>query len=470
LIKQTEEVNGMGETEILADFIAKSNYEDLPANVVKDAKERIGNAIACGLAGRKTFEGDVLIDMMKEIGGKEEATVIGDRTRLSFMQAAQVNRVLMHMMDYDDDLTNICHMSIVLIPVALAIGERTGASGKEIINAFVLGCEVITHLRDALKPSPEAFYKTFERVDAGLQFGVTATAGKLFGLNGEQMADAFGLTGLMKASRVTRPDWSKKGMPRWMKITGGDITIPGIHSVLLAKRGFPGDRAILDQGRRWEASVGSDRYDAAKLVANLGKEYGILRIGYKFYSACRYTSTTLDGVAAIVSENQVKAEEVKEVIVKAQKLVADNFAIYEPEYMIRAQFSMPYVVTMVLLGEPTGPNWFREEMLQNPRVRELQHKVKLVEDPEATKQFYPDYKTPSTVEIVLNDGRRFTKHVEYPRGEPENPFTRQDHINKLTNLALWFGLKQDRIDELIKTIDDLEKVGHISELTRLLVP
>jgi 2-methylcitrate dehydratase PrpD len=460
----------MGETEILANYIARSNYEDLPANVIKDAKERIGNAIACGLGGRKTPEGDILIDMMKEIGGKSEATIIGDRTRLSFMQAAQVNRVIMHMLDYDDDLTNICHMSIVLIPVALAIGERIDALGRDIINAFVLGCEVVTRLRDGLKPSIEAFYKTFERVDAGLQFGVTAVAGKLFRLSGGQIADAFGLTGLMRASRVTRPDWVKKGMPRWMKVTGGDITIPGIHAALLAKRGFPGDRNILDQGRNWEVSVGSDRYDATKLVTNLGKEYGILKIGYKFYSACRYTSTTLDAVAAIVSENQVKLEDIKDVIVRVQKLVSDNFAIYEPEYMIQAQFSMPYVVTMVLMGEPTGPNWFREDLLKNPRVREFQHKVKLVEDHAATKAFYPELKTPSTVEIVMKDGRRLSKSAEYPKGEPENPFTKQDHINKLTNMASWLGMKQSRIDELIETLDNLEKLPNISGLTHLLIP
>jgi len=459
----------MGETEILADFIARANYEDLPKNVIKDAKERIGNAIACGLGGRKTLEGDLLIDIMKEMKGHPEATVIGDKTKLSFMQAAQVNRVLMHMMDYDDDLTNICHMSIVLIPVALAIGERIQASGKDIINAFVLGCEVVTHLREALDPSIEAFYKTFERVDAGLQFGVTAVAGKLLRLTGGQIADAFGLTGFMKASRVTRPDWAKRGMPRWMKITGGDITIPGIHAVLLAQKGFPGDRAILDQGRNWEASVGSDRYDASKLITNLGKEYGILKIGYKFYSACRYTSTTLDAVAAIVSENQIKPEDVKEVIVKVQRLVSENFAIYEPEYMIQAQFSIPYVVTMVLMGEPTGPNWFREDLLKNPRVRELQHRVKLVEDPVATKTFYPGYKTPSTVEIVMQDGRHFSKSVEYPKGEPENPFTRQDHIDKLTNMASWLGMKQSQIDELIHTLDRLDKLNQISDLMRLLV-
>jgi 2-methylcitrate dehydratase PrpD len=72
--------------------------------------------------------------------------------------------------------------------------------------------------------------------------------------------------------------------------------------------------------------------------------------------------------------------------------------------------------------------------------------------------------------MILKDGRRFTKSVEYPKGEPENPFTKQDHINKLTNMALWFGLSQNRIDELIQRLDELDKVDHISQLMRLLVP
>jgi 2-methylcitrate dehydratase PrpD len=432
----------MGETQVLSDFIANSRFEDLPAHVVENAKERIGDTLACGFAGRKTVEGDVLIDMMKEIGGKPEATVIGDRSRLSFMQAAQVNRVLTNMADYDDDLTNICHMSTVLVPVALALGEWISASGQDIINAYVLGCETVIRVRDAVSPSVEAFYSTFERVDAGLHLGVTATAGKLLGLNGGQMADAFGLTGLMRPTRVTRPDWARLGMPRWMKVTNGDITIPGIHSVLLAKRGFPGDRRMLDQGRNFGACVGSDRYDASRLTTNLGKHYGILRIGYKYYSACRYTSSTLDAVAALVSSHRVTPDDVEQVIVKVQKLVS----------------------------EPTGANWYREELLRDPKVRKLQHRVKLEEDPVATKSFYPGYKTPSTVEIIMKDGRRFSRSVEYPKGEPENPFTEQDHIDKLTNMASWLGIGQKQIDELISALNRLERLDNVGELTRLLVP
>jgi len=460
----------MGETQVLADYVTRAKYEDLPADVVKHAKESISDTLACGLGGRKTLEGDILIDMMKEIGGKPEATVIGDKTRLSFMQAAQVNRVLTNVLDYDDTLMKVGHMSTVLVPVALAIGEWFGASGKDIINAVVLGYEVISHLRNAINPSEEAYWKTFEKVDSGIHFGVTVVAGKLLGLNGEQMADAFGLSGLMRAFRTTFPDRERKGMPRWMKITLGDITIPGIHSALLAKRRFPGDRAILDQGRGYEVSVGSDRYDGAKLIANLGKDYEMLRIGYKFYSSCRHTSTTLDAVAAIVSENRIKTDDVEQVIVRVQKSVADFFARYEPDYMIQAQFSIPYVVAMLLMGEPTGPRWYTEKMLKNPKARELQRRVKLEEDPAAAKKSYTESKSPSTVEILTKDGRRFSKYVEDPKGELENPFTQKDHIDKLTNMASWLGMKQNQIKELIQTLDRLEDLRDVSELTRFLVP
>jgi len=460
----------MGETEVLADYVANAKYEDLPANVVNHAKKALADTIACGLGGRKTPEVDILIDIMKEIGGKPEATVIGDKTKLSFMQAAQVNRVMTNMLDYDDDLIKVGHMSTVLVPVALAVGEHVDASGKETLNALVHGYEVITRIKDAVYPSEEVFWKTFERVDSGIHLGVTIVAGKLMGLNSGQMADALGLTGNMRAWRITRPEWAKKGMPPWMKVTGGDITIPGMHAVMLAKRGFPGDRGMLDQGRGYEFSVGSDRYDATKLTKTLGKQYRMLDIGFKFYSACRWTSSTLDAVATIKSENTLKAEDVEQVIVKVQKLVADNFAIYEPEYMIQAQFSIPYVVSMILLGEPTGPNWYTEEKFKNPKVRELQHKVKLEEDPVATKKIYAEHKATSTVEITMKNGKCFTKHVEYPKGEPENPFTEQDHLDKFTNMASWLGMKRSQIDELIQTLKSLEKLGTISELTRLLVP
>ena len=380
-----------------------------------------------------------------------------------------MNRVMTNMLDYDDDYMKVGHMTTVLVPVALAMGERLGSSGKDILNAIVLGYEAIIRIRDAIDPTAEAYVKTFEQVDAGIHFGVTVVAGKLLGLNESQMGDAFGLTGFVRAWRVTRPERAKRGMPQWMKITGGDITIPGIHGAFLAKNGFPGDHQTLDRGRGYDIVVGTDRYDPAKLVVNLGETYRMLRIGFKFYPACRYTCSAIEAADLLVAENQIKADDVEQVIVRGQKHLSDNFRIYEPDYMIQCQFSIPYVVTMALVGEPRT-HWYNEETFRDPKIRAFQHKITVEEDPAATKKFYTEYTAGTTVDIMMKDGRRFSKHVEYPRGEPENPFTEQDHINKLTWMASHLGMKQGQIDKLLQTLSKFEEIDNITALTRLLVP
>ena len=464
-----QEVIVASQTETLASYIACSRFEDLPSNVVGYAKRCIMDTVSCGLGGRKTPDADILIATMKEIGGPPEATIFGDKTKLSFVYAAQVNRFLGNILDYDDAYMKVGHLSVVLVPVAFALGERLHSSGREIINAIVQGCEAVLRIRDALDPSREAYVTSFERVDSGTQFGVTIVAGMLLGLDGDQMADAFGLTGFARASRVTYPDRATKGMPSWMKITCGDSLIPGIHSAFLAKNGIRGDRQVLDQGKTYGLIVGSDRYDSSQLTRLLGKEYEMFRIGFKFYPACRYCSSAIDATVALISGNRIKADDVDRIVVRGNKNLATYFQIYEPDHMIQAEFSIPYVVTMAVMGKPRT-QWYTEETMRDPRIREFQHKIVIEADPVATEKFVTSYVACATVELITKDDRRFSNHVDYPRGEPENPFTEQDHRDKLTWMASCLGMNQSRIDEVHRTLNRLEELDDISQLTRLLVP
>ncbi len=185
----------MNETRILADYVAKAKYEDLPDDVVDHAKKIISDTIACGLGGRKTWDVDVNVDIAKEMGGKPQATVFGEKTKFSIMQAVHLNALMAAMDDYSDWLLFCGHPANSLVPTALAIGEYTGASGKDIINATTLGYEVIARVSAAVRPSGmDTYAKTFN-VQAGLVFGTPAVAGKLLGLNGEQIAAALGLAG-----------------------------------------------------------------------------------------------------------------------------------------------------------------------------------------------------------------------------------------------------------------------------------
>ena len=428
----------MSQTQVLANYVADSKYEDLPSDVVAHAKRCIMDTVSCGLGGRKTRDADILIKTMKEIGGLPEATVFWERSKLSFIHAAQVNRFLANILDYDDAYMKVGHMTIVLVPVAL-------------------------------EPTRDAYVKTFERVDSGTPFGVTVVAGKLLGLDGEQMADAFGLTGFGRASRVTYPDRASKGMPSWMKVTCGDSLIPGIHSAFLAKNGVSGDRRVLDQGTAYGLVVGSDRYDSSQLTRKLGDEYGTMRIGFKFYPACRYTSAAIDAATAIVSENSINVEDIDRIIVRGSKGLATFFQIYEPKQIIQAEFSIPYVIA-VAVAEKRRTVWYDDETMRDPKIWALQHKVSVEEDPAATRKFLTSYVACATVEMNMRDGRVLSRHVEYPKGEPENPFSDQDHIDKFRWMASHVGMNQTQQSELLQKLDRFEDLKKVSELTALLVP
>lgn len=129
----------VSQTEILASHVAYGKFEDLPSHVIRHAKHCMMDTVSCGLGGRKTPDADILIATLKEIGGPPEATLFGDKTKLSFIQAAQVNRLLANILDYDDAYMKVGHMTVVLVPVGLALGERLHSSGKEILSAVVQG-------------------------------------------------------------------------------------------------------------------------------------------------------------------------------------------------------------------------------------------------------------------------------------------------------------------------------------------
>jgi 2-methylcitrate dehydratase PrpD len=467
--KPCKEDTVSSQTEILINHVLTGKFEDLPSNVVNHAKHCIMDTVSCGLGGRKTPDADTLIATMKEIGGTPEATVFGEKARFPFIQAAQINRLLANILDYDDAYMKVGHMTIVVVPVAFALGERLHSSGKEIISAIVQAYETIIRIRDALDPSREVYRTTFERVDTGTPFGVTVVVGKLLKLNAGQMADAFGLTGFTRASRVTYPDRAQKGFPTWMKITCGDSFIPGIHSAFLARNGCPGDRQVLDQGRGYEIIAGSDRYDASRITRGLGQEYEMLRIGFKFYPACRYTSSTADATATLVKDHAIKASDVERVIVTGNHNLAKFFPIYDADHMIQAQFSIPYVVTMVLMGIPRT-DWYTQETMNNANFREFQHKVTIEADEALTERFLNHYTAGASVEIITKRDKHFKAHVDYPRGEPENPFKEQDRFDKLTYMASHLGMQEARIDELFRTLNRFEELDDICELTRLLVP
>lgn len=453
----------------IASYLVSTTYEDLPDAAVDKAKMIILDTLGCALAGYKTEAGRILISVMKGLGGNPQSTIIGDGSKISCVHAGFANSVLSDYLDFEDTLRP-GHPSATVIPAALAVGEYVGSSGKDLITAIVLGYEVLVRVGLAVFPSRERSEKVASNY-ASHVWGATAASGKLLGLNEEEMLDAFGCAGSLTPLPLWIAKWPKP--LHWLKNNYGGQTAAGILGGLLAKEGFLGPRTILDSDEPnlgfW-VMVGSDRCDFDKMVSGLGKEHVITKTNFKPYPACRWTHTTLDAVGGLLKDHQIKPWQIEEILVRVPSRIAKerSFSDDKPMTIVDAEFSLPYVVAMIVLGETPSLDWYAKEKMRDSRVLDIGSRVKVAVDPEADKVYLEENKAMSTVKITTKDGKEYTKCVDLPKGDYQKPLTKQELLNKFMILAS-STLKKEKIERIIQTLDRLEHLTNISKLTALLV-
>jgi 2-methylcitrate dehydratase PrpD len=453
-------------TEVLVDYVVKTRFTDFPKEVIKKAKICILDAIGCGLGGYKTKIGYVVLGLVKEMSGKEESTLIGAGDKVPCATAAFANSTLINALDMDD--TTFGHPGATIIPAALAVGESVGCSGKDLLTAIICGYEVEERITAAIQPSPERFLKVWF-IGTPQIFGATAVAAKLLGLDAFATASAFGIAGTFAPVPSERDVWSWKNRPlHWVK---DDVAFPalgGVLAALLSKRGFIGSRDVLDGDKSFYLMAGSDRCDYDRMTRGLGEIYEIMNVSFKKYPSCRRTHSSLDAIKNLMKANNLKPEDIEKITVEMFAPIKDEFTDYKPLNMIDAEFSLPYVVAMVVLGEKPGPNWFTEERMKSVEVLNLAKKVKINDqDEEAKKALLYEGKQIAKVEILTKNGRKYKERVEYARGDPHNPLTEAELNEKFVHLAS-FTLPEHQIEKLRKAIEELEKMKDIRQLTELL--
>ena len=156
----------MKPTQELANFIAETNYEDLPIEVIELVKNSLMDTLACGIAGF-TLESHSLkpvIEIVKALGGKSEATVFVDGFKTNYLNAAFANGSFIHSIDFDDThQAALTHTNSVMVPAALSLGEKSGATGKDVILAIALGYEAATKIGQSVMPSLARFWHSFTK-------------------------------------------------------------------------------------------------------------------------------------------------------------------------------------------------------------------------------------------------------------------------------------------------------------------
>lgn len=480
----------LGYTQMLADFVVETNFKDLPSNVVHDTKRIIVDTIGCGIGGFSLDKGKIVIKLVRELGGKPEATVLGSGDRVSCANAAFANADLANALDADENFLNQTHHAAVAVVAALAMGERLGATGEEFITAVALGVDVNCRVSLSLAPFQLVGEPPNEDVKwapcAGMgyaAFGVAAAAGKILNLNKEKMANAFGLAG----ANTAVPSLSKlmsAGVSFMQKYAGfGFIAHTGVLAALLAEKGYTGDRTILDGDLGFWRFSGSAGVDWELLAGELGKKWWILEDSIKFYPSCRATHIVLDLFYKIMEEQKLKPDEIDGVTARVQPLAMNMPPIAKPSLIpsisdLSLQFNIPYLISVVALGIKPGPEWYSPDRLADPKLRELMRKVKVEADPEAIEvvpralreeSIKRIRKCPGSITIFAR-GKKFDAHTEYARGDPWlAEFKMSDEQLKEKFRSFTYNiLSTAKIEKAIESIFELEKIDNIAKLGELL--
>jgi 2-methylcitrate dehydratase PrpD len=451
----------VGVTKAVADFIYKTEYEDLPKSVIDKVKLCILDFIGNAIGGSKEPEVKILANLVKSQGGKEESTVISHNFKAPMPNAGMVNAAMGHALQIDDgDRFTLAHLGTEIIPAALAVGEVEGSGGEDLINAIALGYEVAMRIGYAVNPSHHK--RGFCPNSTLGVFGAAATASKLMKLGVQEIADAIGSAGTL-ASGVEEFVVDGSG---GQFLNPAHATYAGILSALLARNGFTGSKTILE-GTRGFCKAFSDEYDLSLITANLGIEYQMAKVYFKPYPTCRAMHSAIDAILNIVRKYSIEPEDIKKIIVKTYSYNVNLMCGPPPRTVAHARLHMPYALAIALKEKRLTVNEFKKEKLRDARVLDLMSKIEFLTADEELNRFAP-YLFGTIVSVLTKDGKEYVEKVAFPKGEPENPMTQEELIEKFKSLILYGGFDETKANKLISIINKLEQVKEIDELTKLL--
>jgi len=458
-------MNGSSKTTyFLADLTQEVTYEALPHDVIKKAKELILDSVACMVGGVRLIQGEKIIDLFGSMKGVPEVQIYGSHERLPLLNAIYVNSYLATTLDFDDTYDG--HPGSTVVPVALSIGELKNISGKALLESVVAGYEIGIRISNGIKPTPERTKKV-RGINTWQIFCATAVACKLFKLTRDQTAHAYGHAAIHASVPSLRKWGFIDGKIQWLKNNFGWTSYGGVLSALLSSNGFIADTTIFDGEDGFWIMASSDQCNYESIKEPLDNFY-TLKVHTKPYSACRHIHPTLDAVSLIVKENHLSVEHIAKVDVQTFYEVVNDYTFY-PSQPFDVIFSTPYLIALVLHGIPPGPDWFREEHLEDEQIRETAGKVRITEW-DAASRLYPlvNRELMSKVQIKEKSGKIYDKTVRIPKGDPRNSMSDQEMFNKFEMLVkpVLGSEKSERLYK--KVMEEMEGLKKVSEITDLM--
>jgi 2-methylcitrate dehydratase PrpD len=440
----------------LARYMVEARDRTLSPEVALQGKHHILDTLGAMVSGSRLKPGEMAIAYVRAQGGVPESSVVGTNIKTSAVNAALANGMCGHADETDDvELITKTHPGCSSVAAALAMAEREGRSGLELLHAVVLGYDVCCRFLMAVGPdlvrgthrSAEGIGSTFSAVGAaaslarldetGMRYALSYAAQQVSGLwswtqDNEHVEKAFDFSGMGARNGVT--------------------------AATMVQAGFTGVRDVFDCEHNVLEALSSQPHPA-EIVADLGSRFWIAETSIKTYSVGYPIQSAVDAFLTLRRENSLRVDNVERIVVR---LPADGAGIVDNSSM--PDVNLQYIIALALVdGAVSFANSHSYERMADPRLRAVKERVQLVAD---RKLVDPAAPRSGLVEVTLKDGRTVSHFTRFPPGTKENPLSTEGLNAKVRDLTTPV-LGAERAANLIQRVNALEEVRDVRDLRPL---
>lgn len=440
-------------TEQIAEWAVHVDAADVPALGVERVRNLVLDSLGNQFAGMAVSTGRLLSEWVRAQGAASHCTVTAQDFKTTPAFAALVNGAASHALENDDIATFSSHPNSPLTAASLAVGEKLGASGQDVVTAWMIGWEVTAQtMKVCLGPrGNELINRGWFNQGFQETLGVAALSARLLGLDVGQTRMALGNAASAMAGMMKNRGTDTKGF------SAGSAAMHGVIAAELAATGFTADPDILDGDIGVARLLGLEQGDPQRMLDGLGSWDLVTRGStIRLFACCGAAHWSMDALQQLVRDQPVDPNEIESIDVEIPEFLTDMVPNHSPETGLQAKYSLEYAMAAVALDGRAGVHQFTDEAVQRPTARALMERVTTVPKDDGAYV--------SRVVVTLRGGERREMTSNRAHGNPADPLTQEEIVAKFDECAAATASEAQRqqVVDLCARLDTLADVGELT--------
>lgn len=438
-------------TKTLAEFVVNHPSKGWTDEVEHEAHRTLINWLGCAIGASHHESTENALHAFMELEPAPQSTIPGRKEKVDMATAAVLMGISSHAYDFDDThLRTIIHPAGPIASALLPLAQKTKASGRQLIDALVIGIDVFCRIGNMIYP--QHYDRGWHITGTAGGIGAAAAASRLLNLDLEKTTMALGIAASQPVG--LREQFGTMTKP----LHPGAAARVGLTAALLAKHGFTASNRAIEAARGF-AQVISDKVDWEEITTGLGDQFEISINTYKPFACGIVIHPSIDACIQLSEKYNLQAEDIESITLQVHSLVLELTGKKEPKDGLEAKFSVYHSAAAGFIYGKAGEDEYADHIVTEPRLIELRRRITATVDPEIKEQ-----EVKATV--ICKDGTRYQMHIPHAIGSLENPLTDAMLDKKFDSLVIPV-LGKDKCELLKKEVKNISNSSSLESFFEL---